>query len=68
MSAETRPPGVPMSQWPSTYDYVLPTGAPGTVTLTGKDVDTVLKLVDRLEEHDDVQNVYANFEIPDDEL
>jgi NADH-quinone oxidoreductase subunit G len=30
----TRPPGVPMSQWPSTYDYVLPTAAPGEVTLT----------------------------------
>jgi NADH-quinone oxidoreductase subunit G len=29
-----RPPGVPMSQWPSAYEYVLPTGAPGTVTLT----------------------------------
>ncbi|HEY3724923.1 MAG TPA: NADH-quinone oxidoreductase subunit NuoG [Acidimicrobiia bacterium] len=29
-----RPPGVPMSQWPSPYDYVLPTGAPGEVTVT----------------------------------
>ncbi len=29
-----RPPGVPMSQWPSTYEYVLPTGPPGAVTLT----------------------------------
>ena len=25
----------------------------------------VLRLVDALEEHDDVQNVYSNFEIPD---
>jgi transcriptional/translational regulatory protein YebC/TACO1 len=25
----------------------------------------VLKLIDLLEEHDDVQNVYANFDIPD---
>ena len=25
----------------------------------------VLKLVDALEEHDDVQNVYSNFDIPD---
>jgi transcriptional/translational regulatory protein YebC/TACO1 len=24
-----------------------------------------LKLMDELEEHDDVQNVYANFDIPD---
>ena len=29
-----RPPGVPMSQWPSAFDYVLPTGPPGTITLT----------------------------------
>ena len=28
----------------------------------------VLKLIDLLEEHDDVQNVYANFDIPDDVL
>ena len=29
------------------------------------DARKVLKLVDALEEHDDVQNVYANFDIPD---
>ena len=29
------------------------------------DARKVLKLVDMLEEHDDVQNVYANFDIPD---
>jgi YebC/PmpR family DNA-binding regulatory protein len=29
------------------------------------DARKVLKLVDLLEEHDDVQNVYANFDIPD---
>jgi NADH-quinone oxidoreductase subunit G len=34
VSKSERPPGVPMSQWPSAYDYVLPTGAPATVTLT----------------------------------
>jgi NADH-quinone oxidoreductase subunit G len=34
VSRGERPPGVPMSQWPSNYDYVLPTGAPGEVTLT----------------------------------
>jgi NADH-quinone oxidoreductase subunit G len=36
----TRPPGVPMSQWPSSYEYVLPTGAPGevTVTIDGREV------------------------------
>jgi YebC/PmpR family DNA-binding regulatory protein len=29
---------------------------------------TVLRVLDALEEHDDVQNVYANFDIPDDLL
>lgn len=31
---EVRPAGVPMSQWPSPYEYVLPSGPPGEVTLT----------------------------------
>ena len=31
-----------------------------------KTADQVLKLLDKLEEHDDVQNVYANFDISDD--
>ncbi len=26
----------------------------------------ILSLMDELEEHDDIQNVYANFDIPDD--
>jgi len=34
-----------------------------TVKVEGKDAEQVLKLMDMLEEHDDVQNVYANFEI-----
>jgi YebC/PmpR family DNA-binding regulatory protein len=34
-----------------------------TVAVTGKDAETVLKLVDALEDHDDVQHVYANFDI-----
>jgi transcriptional/translational regulatory protein YebC/TACO1 len=29
---------------------------------------SVLRVIDALEEHDDVQNVYANFDIPDDVL
>jgi transcriptional/translational regulatory protein YebC/TACO1 len=28
----------------------------------------VLNLVEALEEHDDIQNVYSNFELPDDVL
>ena len=39
-----------------------------TVTITGKDVQKVINLIDNLEDHDDVQKVHANFEIPDDEL
>jgi YebC/PmpR family DNA-binding regulatory protein len=40
-------------------------------TVPVNDVETaerVLKLVDALDEHDDVQNVYANFDIPDEVL
>ncbi|NLK50980.1 MAG: YebC/PmpR family DNA-binding transcriptional regulator, partial [Syntrophomonadaceae bacterium] len=36
------------------------------VSVTRKDqAEQVLKLVTMLEEHDDVQEVYANFDIPD---
>lgn len=36
-----------------------------SVTLDEEDALRVLKLLDILEDHDDVQNVYANFDIPD---
>ena len=36
-----------------------------TVALDGKDAEQALKLYDRLDDNDDVQNVYANFEAPD---
>jgi YebC/PmpR family DNA-binding regulatory protein len=36
------------------------------VKLEGKDAEKMIKLMDLLEDHDDVQNVYANFDIPDD--
>ncbi|MDD5309296.1 MAG: YebC/PmpR family DNA-binding transcriptional regulator [Deltaproteobacteria bacterium] len=39
-----------------------------TVPLEGKTAETMLKLFTQLEDHDDVQNVYANFDIPDDVL
>lgn len=39
-----------------------------TVAIKGDDAQKVLKLVSALEECDDVQNVYANFDIPDDVL
>ena len=35
------------------------------VKLDGKDAQHMLKLMEALEEHDDVQNVYANFDIED---
>ncbi|MBI2898496.1 MAG: YebC/PmpR family DNA-binding transcriptional regulator [Deltaproteobacteria bacterium] len=39
-----------------------------TVRVSGKDAETNLKLVEALEDHDDVQNVYANFDIADEEM
>lgn len=35
------------------------------VKLEVKDAERMLKLMDALEDHDDVQNVYANFDIPE---
>jgi YebC/PmpR family DNA-binding regulatory protein len=39
-----------------------------TVKITGGDAKQVLSLVESLEDHDDVQQVYANFDIPDEIL
>lgn len=39
-----------------------------TVTVNGKDAQQVMKLLDALEEDDDVQDVYSNVDIPDEEL
>jgi YebC/PmpR family DNA-binding regulatory protein len=39
-----------------------------TVAVSEKDAPAVLRLIDALEEHDDVQKVYANFQIADDVL
>jgi len=39
-----------------------------TIKLEGQEAKQVLALVEALEDHDDVQNVYANFDIPDDLL
>jgi YebC/PmpR family DNA-binding regulatory protein len=36
-----------------------------TIKLSGGDAKTLLSLIDALEDHDDVQQVYANFDIPD---
>jgi YebC/PmpR family DNA-binding regulatory protein len=39
-----------------------------TVRLTGKDAEQMLKLVENLEDSDDVQKVYANFDIAEEEM
>lgn len=39
-----------------------------TVKVSGRDAELLLKLMEALEEHDDVQNVYANFDIDEKEL
>ena len=39
-----------------------------TVKLEGKNAETMLKLMEALEDSDDVQNVYANFDISSEEL
>ena len=39
-----------------------------TVKVAGKQAAAVLRMMEAIEEHDDVQNVYANFDIDDSEL
>ena len=39
-----------------------------TVKVQGSDAQSVLQLLEALEEHEDVQNVYANFDIPEEEI
>ena len=42
---------------------------PGTtVEVAGRDAEKTLALMEELEDHDDVQHVYANFDIPEGEL
>ena len=38
------------------------------VTVTGDDAATLIKLIDTLEEDDDVQTVWGNYDVPDEEL
>ncbi len=39
-----------------------------TIKLTGKDAENMLKLIENLEDHDDVQKVHSNFDIDDEEM
>jgi YebC/PmpR family DNA-binding regulatory protein len=51
------------------YESAEITRLPRTqVPLSGKPAQTMLKLYGNLEEHDDVQNVYSNFDISDEEM
>lgn len=42
--------------------------AGNTVECVGKDAQKVLNLIEAFEDHDDVQKVHANFDIPDEEM
>jgi transcriptional/translational regulatory protein YebC/TACO1 len=51
------------------YNYADVTMVPqSTVRLTGKEAEQMLKLMEGLEDSDDVQKVYANFDIADEEM
>ncbi len=51
------------------YDSAEITMIPQTmIKLEGKPAESMLKLMDRLEDNDDVQNVYANFDISAEEM
>ncbi|HHM01488.1 MAG TPA: YebC/PmpR family DNA-binding transcriptional regulator, partial [Caldithrix abyssi] len=39
-----------------------------TVSLAGKEAEQLMKMMNILDEHDDVQNVFANFDIEDAEM
>ncbi len=39
-----------------------------TIKLTGKQAEQMLRLMEELEDHEDVQHVYANFDIEEAEL
>ncbi len=39
-----------------------------TVKLEGKKAEQMLKMMDALDDHDDMQKVYANFDITEDEM
>jgi transcriptional/translational regulatory protein YebC/TACO1 len=49
-------------KWQDAEVTMLPSS---TVKVAGDQAKQLLSLIDSLEEHDDVENVYANFDIPD---
>ena len=50
---------------PSSHAPIEPFEPSTTVRLQGGDAETMLRLIDALEDLDDVQDVYANFDISD---
>ncbi|MBM4277722.1 MAG: YebC/PmpR family DNA-binding transcriptional regulator [Deltaproteobacteria bacterium] len=51
------------------FNYAEVTMVPqSTIRLTGKEAEQMLKLMEGLEDSDDVQKVYANFDITDEEM
>ena len=51
------------------FNYSEVTMVPqSTIRLTGKEAEQMLKLMEGLEDSDDVQKVYANFDITDEEM
>ena len=51
-----------------TASYELPYIPKNTVSVSGNDAEKLLKLLNVLEDNDDVQEVYANFEMDDSEM
>ena len=50
----------------SNVESVYPNGADQSFEVTDKKIATnIMRLLNNLEEHDDVQNVYSNFDISD---
>jgi len=39
-----------------------------TVQVEGKEAEQLMKLMEQIDDHDDIQNVYANFDIEDEEM
>jgi YebC/PmpR family DNA-binding regulatory protein len=52
-------------QWQSAEVTMIPQT---TAQLEGKQAEQMLKMMDKLEDNDDVQNVYSNFDISEEEL
>src|SRR4030066_1967459 len=51
------------------YTYAAVTMVPqSTIRLSGKEAEQMLKLMEGLEESDDVQKVYGNFDIAEEEM